>query len=276
MEQRRTTGRTRGPVMTAARAVGVGMALSLVALATPVAAQFHAKTENGQTVATQPNPTAAPANPGDSPTIYRGAAQNAAFSDMGAVEGAKLGYSDFRNAVVWGRAIFHPDDTYTESKQDSETNSLTQETRSPNGVLLQRRLISLDAKGRPSEVLIYDGRGEYKYRGQILYDLQGNFQEEQIYDTNSQLLRRRIQEYDAQGVPERLKVVDDLSKIPPDLKLVITRDDGVARDAETAQRNLEEFQRNAKARRAEERGAETPVAAGEKKPGLLKRFFGKE
>lgn len=243
-------------------------------------AQFHAKTENGQTVVTRPNPTvAAASNPNGgqnvhgAPVAYRGDAQNAAFIDTGAVEGAKLGYSDFRNAVVWGRAIFHPDDSYTESKQDAGTNSLTQETKSAGGVLLQRRLISLDAKGRPSEVLIYDGRGEYKYRGQILYDNLGRFQEEQIYDTNGQLLRNRIQKYDVSGKAERLLVVDDQNKIPGDLKLVITREDGV--DEETAQRNMKEFQRQAEERRKDDKTSESNGADGAKKPGLIKRFFGK-
>ena len=241
-------------------------------------AQFHNPGPTGQAVPSA-NGTSMVANP-NAPAVYRGAQQGAGMIDTRAVDGAKLAYTDFRTAVVWGRAIYHNDDTYTESKQDSETNSLTQETKSANGVTLMRRLISLDTNGNPSEILIYDGRGQYRYRGQILYNRQGRFSEEQIFDTNNQLLRRTIQEYDATGRPLSLKVVDDLAKIPADLKLVITQSDGVVKDAKRAEQAYQEFLKEAKEVRPgqPDSGAASPPVAKEepKKPGIFGRFFNKK
>lgn len=240
--------------------------------------QFHNGNAPGQTVPSA-NGTAMATGAGG-PTIYRGDRQSAGMIDTGSVDGAKLVYTDFRNAVVWGRAIYHSDDSYTESKLDDETRSLTQETKSPNGVTLMKRLISLDANGNPSEIMIYDGRGQYRYRGQILRDYQGRFSEEQIFDTNGQLLRRTIQEYDPTGKALPLKVVDDLAKIPADLKLVITQADGVGQDGKKAQENYQRFLEEA---REVTPGSSANTAAAEpaagqaepgKKAGFFKRFFG--
>lgn len=245
--------------------------LLLAGLPGVVKAQFHSGTQDGRTVSVAPSPLAA--TPGatnqNSPTIYQ-SSENVGLVDT-AEMGSRLGYSDMRNPEIWGRAIYHDDGTYTESKQDASTNALTQETKSPNGVLIQRRLVSLDAKGRPSEVLIYDGRGQYRYRGQIVYDLQGRFREEQIFDTQSVLLRRRIQDYALSGEPKPLQVVDDASKIPPDLKLVITRSDGISRDGAVAQREAQRFRDQAAERRGEP-GAVPQADPEEKKPGFFQRL----
>lgn len=239
-------------------------------------AQFHAKTETGQVVPTA-NGGVAAASPGGS-MVYKGQYQNAGMIETGAVSGARLGYSDYKSDLVWGRAIYHDDDSYTESKQDTETRSLTQETKSPNGVTLVKRLISLDVKGNPSEILIYDGRGQYKYRGQILYDAMGRFVEERIYDTRNELMRQTLQKYDPQNKPLPLTTVVNQAKIPADLKLVITRNDGVSRDGAKAAENYADFQRNAKEYRPG--AADTPpqgAAPTEKKRGFLGRLlFGKE
>lgn len=244
----------------------------LLALAPGAAlGQFHSKTQDGRTVSVAPSPMAAASTQQgqNAPkTVYQ-TSDKVGLVDTGEM-GSRLGYTDLRNPEIWGRAIYHDDGSFTESKQDTSTNALTQDTKSQSGLLVQRRLISLDAKGRPSEVLIYDGRGQYRYRGQIIYDLQGRFQEEQIYDTKSVLLRRRVQEYEPNGTPKPVQVIDDLSKIPPDLKLVITRGDGISRDGEIAQREARRFQDQASERRASsQQGA---AAADEEKPGFFQRL----
>ena len=235
-------------------------------------AQFHGGTQDGRTVAVQPNP-AGGANP-NAPAIYQGANMNAGVVDTGI--GGSLGYMDVRRVEAWGRAIYHSDGSYTESTTPKAENSMIQATKSPNGVLLFRRIISLDNYHRPKEVLIYDGRGLFRFRGEIVYDNQGRFREEMIFDAQNQLLRRRIQEYRPDGTAGGLKIVDDLSKVPADLKLVITRQDGY--DAEVAQRNQDEFWRQASERQKEDnrRGAEESASAApekEKKRGGLLRFF---
>lgn len=239
-------------------------------------AQFHTKTETGQVVPTATGGTAAASAGGA--MVYKGQYQTAGMIDTGAVQGARLGYLDYTSEMVWGRAIYHDDDSYTESKQDAETRSLTQETKSANGVTLVKRLISLDVKGNPSEILIYDGRGQFKYRGQILYDQMGRFVEERIYDTRNELMRQTLQKYDAQNKPLPLTTVVNQAKIPADLKLIITRNDGVTRDSRKAAENYAEFQRNAKEYRPGT--ADTPpqgAAPEPKKRGFFgKLLFGKE
>jgi len=137
----------------------------------------------------------------------------------------RLGQMQGKPIDIWGRAIHHSDGTFTESKQDLVTNTLEQITKSKNGVRLQRRMIMLDDLGRPAEVLIYDGREQFKYRGLQVYDGLGRFTEEQLYDSQGTLIRRKIQEYDPVGQKLPLRSVDYVANVPEDLKLVITRDD---------------------------------------------------
>lgn len=136
-----------------------------------------------------------------------------------------LGQMQGKPIDIWGRAIYHSDESYTESKQDLETNTLTQVTKSKNGVRLQTRMVTLDENGRPSEVLIYDGREQFKYRGLQIYDTLGRFSEEQLYDAKGTLIRRKIQEYDPRGGKLPVRSVDYVANVPADLKLVITRED---------------------------------------------------
>ncbi|MEM1443613.1 MAG: hypothetical protein AAGF67_14805 [Verrucomicrobiota bacterium] len=125
-------------------------------------------------------------------------------------------------ADVWGRAIHHSDGTFTESKQDNKTQTLEQITFSKNGTRLQRRMVNLDQAGRPAEVIIYDGREQFKYRGVLLYDVIGRFSEEQLYDPEGALIRRKVQEYTPQGLKLPLRSWDYVENVPADLQLVIS------------------------------------------------------
>jgi len=177
--------------------------------------------QQGATVAPLANP-AAGARVGSNPnsTIYMSDAQREAYKD----QNLRMGEMQDRYAEVWARAIRHTDESFTETVQDTKSSTLEQVTRSKNGVTLQTRKIMLDSIGRPSEVLIYDGRDQFKYRGMQVYDQYGRFEEEQLYDTENKLLRRRIQEYDSKGAALPVKSVDYVANVPTDLKLVITRE----------------------------------------------------
>lgn len=153
-----------------------------------------------------------------------------------------LGYMKGEAIAVWGRAIHHSDKTYTESELDADTKSLEQRTKSENGVLLQRRQILLDQWGRPAEILIYDGRGDFKYRGIQIYDVRGRFSEEQIYDPNDKLIRRKVQEYSPDGQKMPVRSWDYIENVPDDLKLVITRESEDP-TRQVAQNNREEKQK---------------------------------
>jgi hypothetical protein len=128
-----------------------------------------------------------------------------------------------RVADVWGRGIHHKDGSITESKQDTNTKTLEQITKK-NNVALQRRMIMLDQYGRPTEVMIYDGRGTFKYRGVQVYDTFGRFAEEQIYNPNGDLIRRKVQGYTPQGAKMPVRSWDYIDNVPADLRLVITRE----------------------------------------------------
>lgn len=172
--------------------------------------------------------------------------------------GARLGEQDSKMIHVWGRAIHHTDGSYTESKQDETTNTLEQITKSENGVKLQRRMVMLDDMGRPTEVMIYDGREQFKYRGVQIYDRLGRFQEEQLFDSKGTLIRRKVQEYDPQGRKLPVRSWDYVANVPEDLKLVITRES----EAEDA---------------ANQPPRETPVLEGateRRKGGALGKLFG--
>ncbi|MAS95759.1 MAG: hypothetical protein CMO55_21360 [Verrucomicrobiales bacterium] len=204
----------------------------LVLSVSSAVAQFHSKKENGQTAVNsqaistaQKQAAALSAVQGKSrlgknanSTIYVSEAHQKNY-------GATIGQQRDLMIETWARSIHHSDGSYTESKHDFEQNFLEQITKSKNGVVLQKRMITLDERGYPYEVMIYDGRDTFKYRGVLAYDGSGRFKEEQLYDPKGTLIRRKIQEYTQQGQRLPLKSVDYVANVPEDLKLVITREE---------------------------------------------------
>lgn len=207
--------------------------MAATGLSSVASAQFHAKSQTGSTTVNpqaiqqaqqqaaqmSANPSGMGLGMGTNSTMFMSDAQRAAFQ----ANNPHLSKMASRYAEIWGRAIHHPDGTHTESKQDNETRTLTQETKKGDTVL-QRRMILLDEAGRPTEAMIYDGRGQFKYRGTQVYDRMGRFSEEQIYDPEEKLIRRRIQEYAPNGEKLPLRSVDYVENVPEDLKMVITRE----------------------------------------------------
>lgn len=207
-----------------------------------VFAQFHTKTATGQTGVTpqavqsaQRQAAAAAMPQGGAPGAEIGVPGGGiSGGDMILPEGTRDALSQYKVKLrqtqgkpidIWGRAIHHSDGSYTESKQDLLTNTLEQITKSKNGVKLQRRMIMLDDFGRPGEILIYDGRDQFKYRGLQIYDTLGRFSEEQIYDAKGTLIRRKVQAYDPRGDKLPLRAWDYVANVPEDLRLVITEED---------------------------------------------------
>lgn len=215
-------------------------------------AQFHAKTDSGKTAVNQQavnsatqQAAAAMSNQGSNAQVGAGAFSTLYLSEHQKQQfGARLGEQKTGMIHVWGRAIHHTDGTFTESKQDELTNTLEQITRSKNGVKLQRRMVMLDEYGRPQEVMMYDGRDTFKYRGVLLYDQLGRFQEEQLYDSKGTLIRRKVQEYDPQGKRLPLRSWDYVENVPPELKLVITRESEDATNPANSQGGSNDKPRN--------------------------------
>ncbi len=196
-------------------------------------AQFHTQEKNGGGTAANPQAVASShqqaaalqASLAEAGANYSGgdvvlpAEQKAALAKWN----PRLGQMQGRKVEVWARRIEHSDGTYTESTEDENSNSLQQVTKSANGTELQTRLVRLDRYGRPAEVLIRDGRGKFKYRGLQVYDELGRFSEEQLFDAEGTLIRRKVQEYTSQGFPKPLRSWDYVANVPEDLKLVVTR-----------------------------------------------------
>ena len=260
-----------------------------------VQAQFHQQDKTGQATInkqavqqTRPQPAAAPshsrvgASSSDVGAAYSG-------GDMILPEGKrqalsqwdpKIGQMVGKYADVWGRAIHHSNGNFTESKQDLESNTLEQETKSKNGVTLQKRMIMLDQSERPAEVMIYDGRDEFKYRGVLLYDMMVRFSEEQLYDPQGTLIRRKVQEYTTEGLKKPLRSWDYVANVPADLELVIVDEQLQQQVKETASERRSLF--GGKPKESSSSQSEPNVASeagnpSDKRKGLgLGRLFGKK
>lgn len=135
--------------------------------------------------------------------------------------------------IVWGRAKHHPNGNYTISKVDNAT--LVQRTFSPPRTAeehqktdderqpIERRVVQLNAMGRPAEVLIYDIRNQLIFRGVLVYDnVTGKFLEEQLINPSNQIVRRRVQSYDQGGRALPIKTYMDEDAIHGDTSLVLT------------------------------------------------------
>lgn len=138
--------------------------------------------------------------------------------------GMKIGEQADLKITKWGRAVHHSDGSYTQSVCQEGAQMMEQETRSKNGVLLQKRVVTLDQYSRAKEVLIYDGRDKFKYRGTLFYDQQGRFREEQLFTADETLIRRKVQEYALDGSKLPARSWDYVKDVPKDLQLVITHE----------------------------------------------------
>lgn len=197
--------------------------------------QFHTKENPAGTASHVRAGAARTTNPGAFQSDINEAGANTVGGTMILPEGSKEAFAQWnprlvktqgRQIEVWARRIEHSDGSYTESiesNEKQESNSIEQITRSANGTVLQKRLVRLDRYKRPAEVLIRDGRGKFKYRGLMIYDQVGRFAEEQIFDANGTLIRRKVQEYTSDGFPKPVRSWDYVANVPEDLKLVITR-----------------------------------------------------
>ncbi|MFK5921486.1 MAG: hypothetical protein QM496_04860 [Verrucomicrobiota bacterium] len=159
----------------------------------------------------------------------------------------KYGEMDMREAKVWGRTIFHPNGNYTESKLDEAQRTLQQHTfrakkqDSDKSILMQKRLVRLNAAGRPVEVLIYDANGQLTNRGTLFYDPLGRLTEERLFDTNNQIARRKIQTYMADGTKLPLRTFNYGKGLADDVDLLITNASVKAAAAAAAKPKKESF-----------------------------------
>lgn len=214
------------------------IALLCVIAAPTVSAQFH-KNEDGKVVRQEITPlaTGQPSPQGGSAGARQSdetIAQHKFRTRTGGITDVSWNYNKMieKNDVVWGQAKNHPNGNYTICKVEDSTliqktftqprtaeeHQKTDDERQP----IERRVVQLDANGKPLEVLIYDIRNQLKFRGVLVYDRNGFFREERLFDPAGKLVRTRIQEYDSRGKAKPVKTVIDETAVGSDISLVLT------------------------------------------------------
>lgn len=100
---------------------------------------------------------------------------------------------------VEGRALLHQDGTRTDSIKDVNKHEMTETTFNANGVVIMKKKFLLNAKGDPTQGVIYDGADNLIARAQFIFDDLGRLFEERCTNTQGEIFRRVIHRYDASG-----------------------------------------------------------------------------
>ncbi len=104
-------------------------------------------------------------------------------------------------ANVWVRTILHADGSRTVSKKDTGSRVIEQMTYGINDVLIMKRIVQLDERGKSRRGFIFDGEHNLIYKIGYFYDEIDRLKEEVLYNTNEVVVRRVIHSYDAKGNP---------------------------------------------------------------------------
>ncbi|NNE92321.1 MAG: hypothetical protein HKN23_11790 [Verrucomicrobiales bacterium] len=167
-----------------------------------------------------------------------GAANGIRTAD-GRVIDAALGEMNGKDADHLAQIVYHSDGSYTETERHFKdkpgalngtslaNETVVQYTKTANGVLKATRHILHNDFGLPSEVIIKDANGRFKYRGVLIYDISRRLKEEQLFDVNGKLIRRNVQKYDPQGFKLPIETYDYIKDIPADLQLVVKQTEKV-------------------------------------------------
>ena len=83
-------------------------------------------------------------------------------------------------------------------------------------------MIELDSFGRPQRVSIRDHADRLKFTGVLIYDGYGRLREERLMNASGQLVRTRVQNYDANGRPLPIKTVISEHAVGSDISLIVT------------------------------------------------------
>ncbi len=273
-------------------AVAVGLAV-----AGSGQAQFHNKDEKGQVVVNRQAQSNAMVQKGRAQIgrgINSGMLQGASMylPSWASEKGIQLSEMGARGSFILGQTVRHSDGRYTETTREKvvssfakSTQPIEQTTFSPEGIELSKRRITFDEYGNPKEVIIRDAKGNFKYRGLLVYDpMTRRLKEEQIYDVNNILLRRNIQDYDPAGNMLPYKSVDYVANVPDDLELVITEAGEKAKAEGRPPKRFFQFGRKkdeaaAASRTLAPAGSVVttgPVTQEKEKKGFLKGVFGKK
>jgi hypothetical protein len=162
---------------------------------------------------------------------------------------------------IWSQTILHPDGSRTVSKKDLESKVINQETFNASGTLVMKRVYQLDAAGKEQRGFVFDGYNQLIYRIGYIYDEIDRLKEEVLFNTRGQVVRRQIYEYNRVGqVIRPVKAFTFEGAIPQN-----------ALQPDQALMKPEDMNRDEAGT-----GEGSSGSTKEKKPGLLKRIFGKK
>lgn len=100
---------------------------------------------------------------------------------------------------IEARALLHQDGTRTDSIKDLNKHEITETMFSANNVVIAKKKFLLNAKGDPTQGVIYDGADNLIARVQFFFDDLGRVAEERCMNTQGEIFRRVIHRYDANG-----------------------------------------------------------------------------
>lgn len=111
-------------------------------------------------------------------------------------------------SAVSARAILHNDGTRTESVKDVSKREQKETTYDARGVAISKKIFLLNDNGDPMQGVIYDGADNLIARVQFFFDDLGRVTEERCVNTQGEIFRRVIHQYDSNGRPLPVKAFD--------------------------------------------------------------------
>jgi YD repeat-containing protein len=103
-----------------------------------------------------------------------------------------------RHGVV-ARFVYHDDGRRTETIRTPENRTLESITRNPDGSLVTREKVQLNASGDPVQAMRYDAQNNLITKVVYLYDRLGRKTAERTYNRHNRAVRDVIYGYDENG-----------------------------------------------------------------------------
>lgn len=121
---------------------------------------------------------------------------------------ATAGAQQITTTTVSARKILHTDGTSTESVKDVVKREMKDTTYDARGVVIATKIFLLNDNGEPVQGVIRDGADNLIARVQFFFDDLGRVIEERCVNTQNEIFRRVIHQYDSNGRPLPVKSFD--------------------------------------------------------------------
>lgn len=119
---------------------------------------------------------------------------------------------------ILARVVVHPDGRRTETVRSAEARTVETITRAPDGIVISREKVQLNAAGDPVYTFTYDAQGSLLYRTVHAYDNMGRKTGERTFNRKGRKVRDMIQGYDENGKAKKPVVMNypdpDSPKVP--------------------------------------------------------------